>query len=425
MNEPLLTAEQRFDIAHITKELTALADKRHMSEQDHVRVGILKANSAAVLRGASLAEIRLEDLGISRAPSMLTSSQRAEHRGWKRVLETGEIERNQLVAIERRDQVEGNPISRIGTYTGNGFFVPTGFYPQLFTTMKDADALFDEDAVTVIKSATGAPFTIPLMSDVEHVAAVVSESGSQTTVDIASANQAVLGSYSYSTNRWVVSMEAFQDAANGISILDLFKASMASQLARGIGKDMVTGNGTAKPLGLIPSLEAVGAPVITAAGSNANDGGGLSGANSLGSQDFTAALQTIDSAYLSSPKCAFFMSNKTLNYLAGLLNKFGGPLGLVQFDGNGQARIFGINVRICPSMDNIGPSAVPVVLGDGSYWTTRLSVAADSGIRVYTEAPGLIDNGNVGLRTFVRADGELLYKDSSAPSPFVLIQNHS
>lgn len=423
----MISHEQRKDLAYVETEMASLAAKRNFDKTDERRMGVLKSQAASIRAGASLRDIKLEDLGESKDTSFLTSEQRSEHRGWKHVLETGEVMVSDVARLNRRDMVEDtdNIKTRIGTYTGNGFFVPTGFYPQLFTTMKDADALFDEDAVTVIKSATGAPFTIPLMSDVEHIAAVVSESGSQTTVDIASADQAVLGSYSYSTNRWVVSMEAFQDAANGISILDLFKASMASQLARGIGKDMVTGNGTAKPLGLIPSLEAVGAPVITAAGSNANDGDGLSGANSLGSQDFTAALQTIDSAYLSSPKCAFFMSNKTLNYLAGLLNKFGGPLGLVQFDGNGQARIFGINVRICPSMDSIGASNYPVVLGDGSYWATRLSVAADSGIRVYTEAPGLIDNGNVGLRTFVRADGELLYKDSSAPSPFVLIQNHS
>jgi hypothetical protein len=48
-----------------------------------------------------------------------------------------------------------------------------------------------------------------------------------------------------------------------------------------------------------------------------------------------------------------------------------------------------------------------------------------AGVKVFTEAPGLIEQGEVGLRSFARADGKLLYTDTSAPSPFVLLANHS
>jgi hypothetical protein len=57
--------------------------------------------------------------------------------------------------------------------------------------------------------------------------------------------------------------------------------------------------------------------------------------------------------------------------------------------------------------------------------TTRLIVDDISGIKIYREAPGLVENGNVGFRTFVRAHGALPYSGATAQSPFVYIRNHS
>ena len=258
----------------------------------------------------------------------------------------------------------------------------------------------------------------------ENVASVVSEAGSQATVDIDATGHAVLGAYSYSTPRFVVSMEAFQDLDSSLNAISLFKRFSADRIARGVGADLVTGNGTGRTLGLIPSLEALGVAPVTAAGSAANTGGAETGANSLGSSDFATAFSSLDAAYLASDKVAWLMNHKTLATVSSVINKFGNQLNLVQYV-NGKPFIYGVPVKICPSMDNIGVSNVPVVLGDFSYWATRLVVDDMAGIKVYTEAPGLVENGNVGLRTFVRADGDLLYKDTSSPSPFVYIRNHS
>jgi HK97 family phage major capsid protein len=118
------------------------------------------------------------------------------------------------------------------------------------------------------------------------------------------------------------------------------------------------------------------------------------------------------------------MNHKTLATVSGIVNKFGDQLNLVKYV-DGKPFIYGVPVKICPSMDNIGVSNVPVVLGDLSYWATRLIVDDIAGIKVFTEAPGLVENGNVGLRTFVRAHGALLFTDTGSPSPFVYIRNHS
>jgi HK97 family phage major capsid protein len=254
---------------------------------------------------------------------------------------------------------------------------------------------------------------------------VVAEAGSRTPVDINNLSHVVLGNYSYSTDQYYVSLEAMQDVSGAISVMDLANTFFQDALARGIGADLVKGSGGGvKPLGLIPSLEAIGAPVVTANGSAANDGSANTGANSLGSPDFSAALEQLDSAYIGD-RTRWLMNQKTLATLSGQLNKFGDILSLVKYI-DGVPTIFGIKCGICPSMDDIGASNIPVVLGSCDRWITRLiSDTVGAGLKTFSEAPNLVEKGVVGISCFLRADGALLWSDSSSPSPFVMIRNFS
>src|SRR5207244_10826709 len=198
-----------------------------------------------------------------------------------------------------------------------------------------------------------------------------------------------------------------------IALFILFNIFSSYRLSRGIGRDLVVGDGVSNPLGLVTSLVVNGAPVVIAAGSNPNDGGGAAGYNSLGSQDFANAIEKLDDAYANSPKVAWLMNKKTLGYLESLLDKNGRPLRIVTYE-QGWPCIMGIRVRICPSMDNVGNGSAPrypVVLGDLSFWATRIVMGELSGVKVYREAPGLIENGLIGLRSYLQADGALLYDD--------------
>jgi HK97 family phage major capsid protein len=405
-------------------EASELSNKPNWTKQDERRNAYLLSAISAVKAGVSLADVHSEfvndeqrRLGLDvvtpqRSTGFLTREQQAEARSWKQFVET-------------RDSVEGAPmLNHFGIYTNLGYFVPNDFFSGLFAAMKAHDVLFDDDACTVIRSTNGRPMPVPVAGDTENVASVVSEAGSQTSVDIDATGHVVLGAYSYSTPRFVVSQEAFQDLDSALNAVSLFKRFSADRIARGVGADLVTGNGTGKTLGLIPSLVALGLTPVTAAGAAENTGGAETGANSLGSNDFALAFSTLDAAYLSSDKVAWLMNHKTLATVSSIVNKFGDQLNLVTYV-DGKPFIYGVPVKICPSMDNIGASNVPVVLGDLSYWATRLVVDDIAGIKVFTEAPGLVEYGNVGLRTFVRAHGALLYTDTSSPSPFVYVRNHS
>jgi HK97 family phage major capsid protein len=206
-----------------------------------------------------------------------------------------------------------------------------------------------------------------------------------------------------------------------VTALSLFKSFTAKALARGIGRHLLTGDGSSKPLGLVTTLENT-ISGVTAAGSAVNDGGANTGTNSLGTPDFAAAYESLDSAYLASPCCGWVMNNNTLGSLYKQLDKYGRPI--IDFT-TGAPTIMGIPVKVSPSMDDIGASKVPVILGDLSYWATRIVVPGEDGggIKSYTEAPGLAENGLVGFRSFVRADGVLLW--NAGPCPFTYIRNHS
>ena len=399
-------------------EYNTLSNKAKHTPEDSRRMAYLQTAISALKSGASMEQVNEArksgiaskyGLNLDKAPT----AREIEARGWQAV-----------VTQQRDNTVEGSPIARLGSYTGLGNFIPTEFYPQVFSAMAKADALLDEDSVTLIKTTNGRVITVPILGDISDIATVVGEAGTQTATPINATGHGVLTAYSYKTPRMTFSLESWQDIDEAIGNINLFKQVTADRLRRGIAKDLVTGNGSSKPEGLVTSLENAGVPFVTASGSSANTGGNETGATTLGSGDFAAALAELDQAYIDSPKCAFFMSRKTLVTVSSIVNKQGDNLNLVQWV-DGQPFIYGVPVKICPSMDSIGASNVPVVLGAGEYWATRLCVDEKSGIAVYTEATGLVENGMVGLSAFCRADGELLFQDLNSPAPFTYIRNHS
>jgi HK97 family phage major capsid protein len=402
------------------QEMGDLSNKPTHNPQEKRRFAFLQTAVAAIRSGVDVEEV--DELyrndaakrgGVvlpAKSQSFLTREEQVQARKWQRL-------------VEQRDMVEGDPAGRIGSYSGLGFFVPTDFFPQMFRDLRAHDALYDDDAVTVIKSTNGRPLPVPLAGDTTEVASVISEGASESVVDIDHTRQEVLGAYTYRTPRFVTSLEAFEDMESTLSTVNVLREFSADRIARGIGKDFIQGTGIGQPTGLNAAILADALPIVTASGSAVNDGSSATGANSLGSPDFAAAIKQLDDAYAQSPKAAWFMSKKTLATLEALTDKVGQPLRLVNYD-QGWPCIMGFRVRIAPSMDDIGPSKMPVVLMDGRYWITRLVVDETSGIRVYREAPGLIEDGKVAFRTFVRADGRLVTASNQA-SPAIAIFNHS
>jgi HK97 family phage major capsid protein len=416
------------EMSRLTQEMDVLSRKMNQTPQEKRRYAFLPTAISALKVGASLEKLeetyvndQLIERGLPRVQSVdpfVSRDKKIEARGWQNLLKYTKDEN------ELRDMQEGSPVARLGTYSGLGSFVPNDFFPTLYAALGAHDPLFNEDSVTLIKTSHGRILPIPVVGDIEVVADIVGEGNAQSSVDFSATGHAPLGVFTYNSKRVVISLEAMQDVSGALSIIDITKRIVASRLSRGIAADLVNGSGTSEPLGLLEALSNLGVVPVIATGSSASTGGSETGANSLGVADFANAVAALDSAYLESDKIMWMLNRKTLGYVNSLVSKQGTPVELVKYV-DGQPYILGIPCKVSPAMPNIGASATPVVLLDGTYWATRLVVDDEVGLQVYRESPNLIEQGNVGLGVFARAGGVLLYNDVSSPSPAIVIQNHS
>src|SRR5256885_4950449 len=143
-------------LALLIAEANALTNKKEWSKQDERRNAYLLSAISAVKSGATLDDLQLDEVNetsrLAGLPQIKrqapVSETRAKAEAWSLAIK---------VMAEKRtaNEVEGNIIARIGTYTGLGQFVPTEFIQETYAAMAAHDALLDEDAVSVLNSSTG------------------------------------------------------------------------------------------------------------------------------------------------------------------------------------------------------------------------------------------------------------------------------
>jgi HK97 family phage major capsid protein len=405
-------------------ELSKLAAKSRLNKQEARQFDQLLSRVASLKAG-----IPLEDIMYSEANSLfresglpevrpnrskLTPEQRAHNQAWCNYIKTG--------AVETRDGELGTVALSYMQGSGGGL-VPVEFLADVFSAMRQTDPLFDPAAVTYRETRHGRPIQVGTLGDIEEIAVPISEGSSASQVDIAKPGAVMIGAYSFRSPMYKLSLEAFEDVESAGGAIELFKTFAASRISRGVGKLLVNGNGSGQTLGLVNALLAAGITPTVAAGSSGNTGGSESGATSIGSADIAKLYFSVDASYRASPKCGFLMNDNTLTYLASIVTKQGIPL--VNWVDGTDAFILGKPVFVSPSMNSIGASNYPVVFGDCSYWMTRCAVDATTRVMLFKESPGLIENGEVGLRMFARYDGALLWNDTGSPAPFGVLQNHS
>lgn len=408
-------------------EANVLTSKERLTRQEETRFAFLQTAIAAVKAGASVQDVQLAQLNeieerVGFRRTTLENSAQMEVRAKALFLKT--IRKYNNSSEIRTGEVEGAPmLAQIGTYTGLGNFVPTGFSKQTFATMAQHDPLFDADKCTVIYSDDAKPWPIPVFDDLSNEAVQINEAQTQaigSQVDLGNPGHVKIGAYSYITPVHYFSQEVYQDAGDGAAAgaYDLFARFAGDRMARGIGKVLVGGAGTTTTLGLIPALQAAGVSGTVASGSAGNTGGAETGATSIGSADIAELYFSVNAAYRSSPKCAFMCADSTLQYLCKIVDKQGHPIVNLS---TGLPLLMGKPVHVSPSVPALGSSNICVLFGDLSYWNTRLV-----GGYVQTFKEARVEQGLVGLQYVMRADGVLAFTSpTAANSPISFLQNHS
>jgi HK97 family phage major capsid protein len=419
------------DLNLLIEEAHELTSKDSMTKQEERRYNLLLAQISAVKAGATLTDIqreRLNDLEKRNGFKVTDFNEKKKlsatltKKQTKRAIEFQAMLRQ---GLEQRDMSEGDIKAQVGTgYAGLGFFTPVEFYNKLFRAMKYIDPLFE--IATVITTTHGRAIAVPVLGDIENVAVPVGENSDQSAnyADLAKPGHVTLGAYSFRSPLFRVSREAFEDLDLSFTARGLFETFASDRVARGFGKLAINGNGTTdKVKGIVEILSTSGQTPIIATGASSNTGGGETGANTLGSTDFANAYFAVSQAYRKSPSCGWLLNDNTLKYLSSVLDKMGRPLVNIV---DGRETILGKPVFNSPSMPDLGASNIPVIFGDFSYVIIRNSIDPMTYLKVYQEAPGLIEQGEYGIKWFTRHDVNIAFNDwNNSPAPFSYIQNHS
>ncbi|MGC2745071.1 MAG: phage major capsid protein, partial [Candidatus Angelobacter sp.] len=233
-------------------------------------------------------------------------------------------------------------------------------------------------------------------------AAIVSESSQTTpsTIPTVAITNVSKPSYTYRSLNMPVSIELMQDSFELVQTIlgQVFGVSMA----RGVGADLINGNGTSAPQGLLTAA-ALGATSATS--------------GTVVSSDVEALYFSLNRISRNSPACRWLMNDTTYSVIKKFKDTAGFPL--IQYVDD-QEKLYGKNISICPSLPNIAVSSKSIILADLSqYIVTRTPLQ----LIAKREVPGYVEFGQVLVQCLQRFDSKLLSVGTFAPA--VYLQTHA
>ena len=295
------------------------------------------------------------------------------------------------------------------TGDAGGFVVPIGFQRELEVRLKAVGRM--RAACRILNTSTGNTLDWPTMDDTGTSGEFVNEAAPVSQVNPTFGQVQFISSLA-SSRQVLLSLQLVQDSAFDIESV-LFEA-FGTRIGRVVNAAYTNGNGINQPQGLIYAIQNDAVPnVVTAVGSNANDGiVGNTEANSIGSDDLENLIAALDAAY--RPNARFMMHYKTLDFLRKVKDKYGRPLWNAGLAANTPDTIYGFPWEWNSDMDQIGPGKFPVVIGDFSRHVIR-----DCGgftLAVYREL--YLPNHQLGYQAWLRTDSRRLQAKA-----FSLLQN--
>jgi len=333
---------------------------------------------------------------------------------FNRWIRRGSLSESEMRSLEFRDVAEGAPmLNHIGTYTGLGYFVPTGFANAIEQATKYFAPLADGSAFKLWETKTGNPIPFPTSNDTSAIATIVGEAGTTTEQDV-TANQINFGSYKFSSGVIKASIELLQDSA--FDIESWLAERFGERFGRALELYLTSGTGSGQPTGILTAIAASGVTPIVAAGSSANDGSSNNGTNSIGYADLVNLEHSVDPTYRRGAKYMFH--DQTLSFLKRLLDKYGRPLWAPGITAGDPDKINGYSYVINQQMPQIGAAANTVVFGDLSKFVVRKVL----GFEVQRLSELYAITGQVGFLAFMRYDSNLL---DAGTHPVNYLQQHS
>jgi HK97 family phage major capsid protein len=284
------------------------------------------------------------------------------------------------------------------TYTqgaAGGYLVPNEFHSDLILGMAQVDPLLDENVVTLVQSNSFSlkPFSVPGWDLSGFAAEKITEANQESAQTVPTAVKKILNGFTYRA-QLVASFELEQDDFQ--PVVDQFSKAMGIGFARGIGRDLILGDGTTGPQGLQ---------------NGATDSGVTTGAAGvMDATDIENIFFALNPVYRNALKCAWVMADSTYRMVRKAKDSSNRPLISVV---DGQEILMGKRVVVSPSMVTSNPS-IPVrgiIFGDLSHYVVRVSMPT---LRRSIEAAGMVENGQAMYTGLQRADAKVVDPASNA-----------
>jgi HK97 family phage major capsid protein len=324
------------------------------------------------------------------------------------------LESSDRILLERRDVAEGAPmLTHVGTYTGLGFFVPTGFANQIEEATKYFCPFLSNDVCQMLDTATGNPIPYPTNNDTSNVATIVGEASSVGEEDVTAA-QITFAAYKLTSGLVKLSMELLQDSAFDLEAW--LSRKFGERYGRGLESLFTNGTGSSQPTGVLTAILASGSTPVVAQGSSESTGGAQTGANSIGYSDLVNLEHSVDPTYRRGAKYMFH--DQTLSAIKRIIDKYGRPLWAPGISVGEPDTINGYSYVINQSMPQIGSETNTVIFGDFSKFIIRR--VKDLSIQRLNELYAV--NGQVGFLSFARVDSNLV---DAGTHPLNILQQHS
>ena len=288
-------------------------------------------------------------------------------------------------------EVRGTSTQVEGTNTLGGYTVPI----ELATMLERSTISFSGvmQAAKILRTDHGRTWQMPTIDDTGTSAVLVSEAAASTVADIAFGIKQ-LDAYAY-RSLTKVSVELLQDSQ--FDLQSEITSIHAERLGRAFNTALTTGDGSAKPQGIVP---AAGAGVTSAA------------ATAITFSDINRLVNSVDPSYRLSTSCGFMMHDSILGYVKRIVVGSGdaNPVWQPSYREGEPDRILGFKYWINQGMaaaaanGNAVTANKHILFGDFSKYYVRLA-----GPAIYRRLDELYaENMVVGFAAFQRIDGELM-----------------
>lgn len=398
------------EIHELHTEASQLLAKRDLTRADSKRADLLIAKIASIKQvGLSGDEIRqslavglAEQLGLPRPNFSKSDSpdQHAHEQLFKRFLR-GVPDTTLDIEVRGNDFLAGSETVSWAAGNLGGVVVPQSFSKNVAEGLAAVDPLLDDNVVSVIHEPglKLPPLELPGW-DLSTIKAVqVAEAAQHASDAVPPTTQKVLNKFTYR-----LSLGASLEWEDDQKVFESSTAAMARAFgvgfARGIGADLVVGNGSTAPSGILNGLAS--AYTTTAAGA-------------ISALDIEAVYFKVNRIYRASKKCAWLMTDSAYQLIRKSADSSLRPLIDIVDD---EEMLMGKPIYICPSLPiTTGSAGSFCCFGDLSSFYVHVTSLY---LRRRLQVPGYVENGKA-LFTGLMSVDSILHDPTAGVMPPVVV----